>query len=153
MCGSILKSIIYSTITTLHWGLLCQNQISRTGTCNYIPRNLWDVMTWPCPCNLLLAHKSAKTSLEKSISSYVKWKGTKERKSSVCDCPKGRYGLILARHIRGEDYQSPFVNFSVRKIFILAKVPLGFESHLYLTDASAAEMRRHLLHTNVIFNS
>ena len=41
---------------------------------------------------------------------------------------------------------SPFVNFSASKIFDLAKVPRRlFESHLYLTGATAAELPRHLL--------
>ena len=50
--------------------------------------------------------------------------------------------------------KAPFVKFSVSKIFDLAKVPLRlFESHLYLTSATAAELRRHLSNINVIFNS
>ena len=49
--------------------------------------------------------------------------------------------------------KAPFVNFSVSKIFVLAKVPLTlFESHLYLTGATAAELRRHLSNINAIFN-
>ena len=36
--------------------------------------------------------------------------------------------------------KAPLVNFSVSKILDLAKVPLrSFESHLYLTGATAAE--------------
>ena len=38
------------------WGLLCQTQVSRTGTSNYIQRYLWDVFTCPCHKYLLLAH-------------------------------------------------------------------------------------------------
>ena len=50
--------------------------------------------------------------------------------------------------------KAPFVNFSVSKIFVLAKVPLRlFESHLYLTGATAAELQRHLSNINAIFNS
>ena len=50
--------------------------------------------------------------------------------------------------------KAPFVNFSVNKIFDLAKVLLRlFESHLYLASATAAELRRHLPNINVIFNS
>ena len=49
--------------------------------------------------------------------------------------------------------KTPFVNFSVSKIFVLAKVPLRlFESHLYLTGATAAQLRRHLSNINEIFN-
>ena len=48
----------------------------------------------------------------------------------------------------------PFVNFSVSKNLYLAKVPLRwFESHLYLTGPTAAELRWHLTNLNVIFNS
>ena len=47
--------------------------------------------------------------------------------------------------------KAPFVDFSVSKIFVLAKVPLRlFESHLYLTGATAAELRRHLSNINAI---
>ena len=50
--------------------------------------------------------------------------------------------------------KAPLVNFSVSKIFDLAKVPLRlFESHLFLTGATAAELRRHLSNTNVMFNN
>ena len=50
--------------------------------------------------------------------------------------------------------KAPFVNFSASKIFDLAKVPLRFfESRVYLTGAPAAQLRRHLSNTNVIFNS
>ena len=49
--------------------------------------------------------------------------------------------------------KAPFVNFSVSKIFVVAKVPLRlFESHLYLTGATAAELRRHLSNINAIFD-
>ena len=50
--------------------------------------------------------------------------------------------------------KAPFANFSVSKILDLAKVPVRFpESHSYLTGVTAAELRRHLSNTNVIFNS
>ena len=49
--------------------------------------------------------------------------------------------------------KAPFINFSVSKIFDLAKLLLRlFESHLYLTGATAAELRRHLSNINMIFN-
>ena len=48
----------------------------------------------------------------------------------------------------------PFVKFSVSKNFVLSKVPLRlFESHSYLTDATAAKLRRHLPNINVIFKA
>ena len=50
--------------------------------------------------------------------------------------------------------KAPFVNFSVSKILVLPKVPFKLcESHLYLTGATAAELRRHLSNINVLFNS
>ena len=36
-------------------GLLCEKQVSRAGTSNYIPQILWEVITCPCPWYLLLA--------------------------------------------------------------------------------------------------
>ena len=38
-----------------NWGVLCQKQVSRTGTSNYIPQTLWYVITSPCCWYLLLA--------------------------------------------------------------------------------------------------
>ena len=35
-------------------GLVCQKQVSRTVTSNYIPQILWDVITFPCPWYLHL---------------------------------------------------------------------------------------------------
>ena len=50
--------------------------------------------------------------------------------------------------------QAPFVNFSVNKIFDLAKVLVKFyQSHSYLTDVTGAELWRHLSNINMIFNS
>ena len=50
--------------------------------------------------------------------------------------------------------KAQFVNFSVRKIFDLPKVPVTFfEPHLYLTGVTAAELRQHLSNMNVIFNT
>ena len=39
--------------------VLCQKQISRSGTSNYIPQILWDVITCPCPWYLLLSQHSS----------------------------------------------------------------------------------------------
>ena len=41
------------------WGPVCQKQVSRAGSSNYIPQILWDVITCPYPWYLLLAHKSS----------------------------------------------------------------------------------------------
>ena len=50
--------------------------------------------------------------------------------------------------------KAPFVNFSVSKIFDLAKVPVRFfELHSYLTGVAAAELRWLLSNIKVIFNS
>ena len=49
--------------------------------------------------------------------------------------------------------KAPFVNFSVSQILDLPKVPVRlFASHSYLTGVTAAELRRHLSHMNMIFN-
>ena len=32
-----------------NWGLVFQKQVLKAGTCNYIPRYIWDVITGPCP--------------------------------------------------------------------------------------------------------
>ena len=44
----------------ISWGLLCQKQISRAGTRNYIPWILWDVLTCPYSWYFLLAQKLLK---------------------------------------------------------------------------------------------
>ena len=50
--------------------------------------------------------------------------------------------------------KAPFVNFSVSKIFNLAKVPVRFfESHLYITGVTTAVLQRHLPKINMIFKS
>ena len=50
--------------------------------------------------------------------------------------------------------KAPFVNFSVSRIFDLAKVPVRlFASHSYLTGVTAAELRQHLSNMKVIYNS
>ena len=50
--------------------------------------------------------------------------------------------------------KAPFVNFSISRIFDLAKVPVRlFASHSYLTGVTAAELRQHLSNMNVIYNS
>ena len=54
----------------------------------------------------------------------------------------------------GGSITDPLVNFSISKIFDLTNVLLRvFQSHLYLTGATAAELRLHLSNINVIANS
>ena len=61
-------------------------------------------------------------------------------------------GAPSALPTRGGVTKAPFVDVSVSKIFDLANVPVIFlESHSYLTGATAAQLRRHLSITNVIF--
>ena len=49
--------------------------------------------------------------------------------------------------------KAPFINFSVSKIFDLAKVTVRFfESHSYLTGITAAELQRYLSNINMIFD-
>ena len=43
----------------LIWGVLCQKQISRTGTSNYTPQYLWGVITCLRPWYLLLTQHSS----------------------------------------------------------------------------------------------
>ena len=55
------KQPVYITYTCRYneyMRLLCQKQVSRVGTSNYIPQYLWDVITCPCPWYLLLAQHS-----------------------------------------------------------------------------------------------
>ena len=53
-------------------GLACQKHMSRTGTSNYIPQILWDVITCPSPWYPFLPHKSSyKINSELSPSSHA----------------------------------------------------------------------------------
>ena len=50
--------------------------------------------------------------------------------------------------------KTPFINYSVSKIFDLTKVTVRFvESHSYLVGVPIAELRWHLSNINVIFNN
>ena len=53
-------------------GVLCQKQVPRAGTSNYIPQILWDVITFPCPWYLLLAQQSSYTTDGCSIAEVLK---------------------------------------------------------------------------------
>ena len=71
--------------------------------------------------------------------------------------PSKRYMPITADYLPSRSgvgvTKAPFVNFSVSKIFDLAKVPvIFFESLSYLTGITAAQLRRYLSNINVIFN-
>ena len=48
-----------AALAIITWGVLCQKQVSRTGTSNYTPQILWDVITCPCPWYLLLTQYSS----------------------------------------------------------------------------------------------
>ena len=48
---------------------MCQRQVSRAGTSNYIPQYLWDVITCSCPWHLLQANNS--TYLTKKMSQVL----------------------------------------------------------------------------------
>ena len=54
------------------YGVLCQEQVSRAGSSNYIPQYLWDVITYPCPWCLLLAQHSPNISDNFFESSFQK---------------------------------------------------------------------------------
>ena len=43
----------------MKWGVLCQKQVSRAVTSNFIPQIPWDVITWPCPWYLLLTQHTS----------------------------------------------------------------------------------------------
>ena len=58
--------------STLKWGLVCQKQVSRAWTSNYIPQYLWDVITCPCPWSLILAHTSSSGNKLLVSFSYTK---------------------------------------------------------------------------------
>ena len=50
-----LRKCTKSIIVNINiWKVLWQNQVSRTGTIDYILQYLWDVITCPCPWYLLL---------------------------------------------------------------------------------------------------
>ena len=59
-CENLIERPVWSLWNSLGtwgnmWGVLCQKQVSRAGTINYIPQYLWDVITCPCAWYLLLA--------------------------------------------------------------------------------------------------
>ena len=46
-----------NVLLALIWGPVCQKQVPRAGTNNYIPQILWAVTTCPCPWYLLVPRK------------------------------------------------------------------------------------------------
>ena len=52
------EQLVNCTATIDLWGCLCQTQVSKAGTSNYIPQLLWNVITCPDPWYQLLAHSS-----------------------------------------------------------------------------------------------
>ena len=65
-CNVILLSWLKKTFTlplSSAWGDgMCQKRVSRSGTSNYTPQYLCDVITCPCPWYLLLARESSNCS-------------------------------------------------------------------------------------------
>ena len=53
------NSILLSLGLVVHISVLCQKQVWRAGTSNYIPQILWDVITCSWPSYLLLAQHSS----------------------------------------------------------------------------------------------
>ena len=53
----ILWDLLHACVST--WGVLCQKEVSRARTSNYIPQYLWDVITCCCPWYLLLLEHSS----------------------------------------------------------------------------------------------
>ena len=49
---------------------VCQTQVSRVGTSNYIPQNLWGVITCPCPWYLFLAQHPSYLSINSSVDRF-----------------------------------------------------------------------------------
>ena len=57
---------------TMKWGLVCQKQVSRVWTSDYIPQYIWDVITCPRPWYQLLTHKSSKDTRICSLIKLVR---------------------------------------------------------------------------------
>ena len=62
-CQYRLSYQTFLGITIIYLRNVCQRQVSRAGTSNYIPHILWDVITCPCPWYLLLAQRILQSSL------------------------------------------------------------------------------------------
>ena len=54
LCSMFVLDVLYAIS-----GVLCQKQVSRAGTCNYIPQILWGVITCPCPWYLVPTQHSS----------------------------------------------------------------------------------------------
>ena len=62
---------IFHVMYFIIWGVLCQKQVSKTGTSNYITQYLWDVITCPCPWYLFLAQYNNQCTQNHEISFTV----------------------------------------------------------------------------------
>ena len=56
---------------TIIWGLVCEKQVSRAGTSNYILLYLWYVITCSRPWSLLMAYKSSDIALTATLGVYT----------------------------------------------------------------------------------
>ena len=69
----ILPDVIYLTTNLYYiWGLVCQKQVSRAWTSNYIPYYLWDVIT--CPCPSFISASGTHFTNDFSITIQIRWK-------------------------------------------------------------------------------
>ena len=70
-----LEAIFLCGHISYHSGMLCQKQVSRAGTSNYIPHMLWDLITCPCPWCLLLAQHSSGVVRQIQFTNKHDWCG------------------------------------------------------------------------------
>ena len=54
-------SLTLFSVLCCTWGSVCYKQVYRTCIRNYMLQYMWDVITYPCPRYLLLAHESQYT--------------------------------------------------------------------------------------------
>ena len=126
---------------------------------------IYVVITWANDDSNLRCHMASPATMRWSYMMYTYWKLVYLLEDWPLMCRELSY-LSLTRSISwllmpwlltspGVGVtKAPFVSFSVNKIFDLAKVPFRLsKSHLYLTGATTAELRRHLSNINVIFKS
>ena len=67
-----IQAYKYYLFKYLIWGGLCQKNVSKARTSNYLPRYLWYVISCPCPWYLLLAQQSPCSSVIHSYRSSCK---------------------------------------------------------------------------------
>ena len=66
-CALVL--VLHMPVVAKKWGVLCQEQVSKAGTSNYIPKYLGDVISCPWPWYLLLAQPSWNVSVYFALES------------------------------------------------------------------------------------